>query len=480
METTSIFNNFEETKKPFYRNIFYKCEEFILTSIKHFCILIGQRKTGKTFCLKQLEDKYMNAKYFNFKNIDNENEQENIIQMICEDNTDTIYLLDEITYLKHYDTKMFILAEVFTYNKRNSKIKIIITGSQHLAIDYFASLAFATDANYIKTNFLTFPEWLRYKEIKEESIVENNYKDYLLNSCEFSKIEDNYMYLKYCIDETITSTYNSARIIYPQDCVEGIELDEIFTVAYCALLSLHDSENYDTFIKFEDKLEKVKHFFNSLNTDNKISTEEFNNAVNNTIIAQLKKIKYMTIFKFRIILRVLLKADLIVITHLGTSPDNLIKDWLKRDNPSPIETCTDFFKLYNITFKYPLFYINIIKDLVKNLNGVTLEDLITPPLLGSIVKCHIRGLLADIDNTSKVYGNNFGEEYKDFNNYYSEVDYINYFNNTLLEISIKDKKLKDLHFNDVSNNEEYKKIVTSKTKEDDMFIPYYKYIYKLS
>lgn len=463
----------------FFKKIFYKCKKFIDSSSKHFCILTGPRKTGKTFCLKQLDSIYTNAKYISFKAISNREDAEEVIASICADESDSIYLLDEITYLDKYDIHLCYLAERFTYENRLSNVKVIITGSQHLAIEYFSHLAFATDAMYVQAGFLDFEEWLDFEHIPEDAVDEDNYKDFLLGSYKFSRIESNEDYLKACIDETIASSNTAARIVYPMEHTDDITLAEIISVAYCSLLSLHNSEKYDTFIKFTDKLDCVRIFFNRLNKDRKISENAFQLAVENTIIYKLNRVNRMTIFRFRRILRILLQADLIVVTYLGTDYNDDLQHWLSSGDTPVAETCAEFFTKYNITFKYPLFYINILNDLVGSLPGITVRELLTDSLLGSIVECHIRGLLSEKDAFTKVYGHNFGYEYKDKDTY-AEVDYINYFRKELIEFSISDKPLNKLHFNEVPNHDEYSKLVTSKTKEDDLYIPYYKFILKLS
>lgn len=137
----------------------------------------------------------------------------------------------------------------------------------------------------------------------------------------------------------------------------------------------------------------------------------------------------------------------------------------------------EFFEENSINIKYPLFYINIIKD-IANLININTRDLITPDILGNIVGCNIRGLLSY--NQNRGYKNiTVDFEYKNFNNG-AEVDYIDYNRNLMIEISITDKPFNKLHFNSITNNENYKKIVTSKIKEDGIYIPYYKFILQLS
>ena len=184
MQETNIFNNYEFNLN-FCRKILYQCKEFIDNSNKSFCILTGPRKTGKSYCLQQINLLYSEkrlVKYFNFKNIYKEEEQWDIIKSICNDTEDTIYLLDEITYIQDYDKALLHLAE--NYKKHLTKIKVIITGSQSLAISWCANVAFSIDAINIKTSFIDFEEWLLYRNKiscynEEYNCTEEDYLDYV-------------------------------------------------------------------------------------------------------------------------------------------------------------------------------------------------------------------------------------------------------------------------------------------------------------
>lgn len=98
--------------------------------------------------------------------------------------SDTIYLLDEITYLSDFDVEFCRIAEKYTYDNQYSKVKIIITGSQAYSIRWFAMTAFATDAYYIRTSFIDFEEWLLYRNKistynQPYNCNENDYLDYI-------------------------------------------------------------------------------------------------------------------------------------------------------------------------------------------------------------------------------------------------------------------------------------------------------------
>lgn len=469
--------------KPFYRKIFYQCKNYLDNINKKFCIITGPRKVGKTYCLRQLQDLYANAEYINFKLISGEDKQWEVIDRICKDKSSTIYLLDEITYLQYYDKAFYTLADAYTYENQNSKVKIIMTGSQPFALKFFSNLAFASDAHSIMTSFLDFEEWLVFKGNLQYNqpynCTEDDYLDFLLNSGDFMGVESNEEYLSYCVDETIKSELKSVENICTMIPIKMGDLPYLITLTYSILLSLHDREGYKTFLDYTGKLNRIRTFFNNVNSDKKIDSKLFSLAVDKLFINKLSKLPKLDIYYLRDLIGVLLQSDLIVLNQVGTQYNLELEKWVYSTNLGNIRTGESFFSNYNITLKYPIFYINILKELCRYLPGIATKDLLTPPLLGSIVECHIRGLLTKFDNDLPVYGFNFGCEYHNpYNN--AEVDYINYHTKELIEFSVKDKPLSSLHFDDVPNHEEYVKAVTSRTKDDEIYIPYYKYILQLS
>ena len=70
-------NSIESTYARFKRKFYYKCKNFTQSNSR-FAILIGPRKIGKTYCLRQLSH-YDNAVYVNFKSIKTTDELEAII-----------------------------------------------------------------------------------------------------------------------------------------------------------------------------------------------------------------------------------------------------------------------------------------------------------------------------------------------------------------------------------------------------------------
>ena len=158
-------------------------------------------------------------------------------------------------------------------------------------------------------------------------------------------------------------------------------------------------------------------------------------------------------------------CGLITITPVSSDLKNyfnvkdLFQAW-KMSESSAINVKDDLFKKFNITINYPAFYIAILQDIL----GKDIE--LNSALLGSIVECQVRGLLSSKNAL----------EYHDA--YDREIDYVDTINEYALEISVRDKKIRNTHFDILPDN--YKKILLTRTKEsydkEIIKIPYYKYI----
>lgn len=304
--------------KVFYRKIFYKCKSFIEDSDKNYAILTGPRKVGKSTCLKQIKDYYEDSREIisvNFKKVYDKDEQWDIIFKICKDNSNTIYLIDEITYLKDYDKAFMWLAEECV--GKESKIKVIITGSQTLSIRWWSSSAFSINAEYIKTSFIDFEEWLVYKEKISSygeyyDCTEEDYKDYILNSSSLLKIKNNAEYLNSCINETINSSLKSYESIINIENIDESFRTDAPRFLYNVLLTLHNRVNIQTFMKEpKDKMECIRRF---LNKEDKLKYDEI---IDKSVIYFIKKTSKLSIDKLKNLLVFLMECDLILVTNCG-------------------------------------------------------------------------------------------------------------------------------------------------------------------
>ena len=83
----------------FKRDLYYKIVDSLKTSKVTF--VLGPRKCGKTFALRQVRDNYVNVEFIDFKQV-LKDESMQIIKRIESDilcGVDMLYLLDEVTYI---------------------------------------------------------------------------------------------------------------------------------------------------------------------------------------------------------------------------------------------------------------------------------------------------------------------------------------------------------------------------------------------
>ncbi len=167
----------------------------------------------------------------------------------------------------------------------------------------------------------------------------------------------------------------------------------------------------------------------------------------------------------------LYKSGLITLTLVTDEKKNSEKifdvytDLCCNDN-NRIKTKKDLFENVNISIKYPMFYVDILKEILLD----DMPNEIKVDILGGIVESHTRGILPQYCNCEYHCNGR-------------EVDYVNFANREAIEISVKNKSGKDLCFDDLP--EIFTK--TLLTKDQDFTeanglvrIPYYKFIFEHS
>lgn len=480
LDGVSLIANFSRDK-IFYRKIFYQCEDFLLNSETAFCCFTGPRKIGKTVALKQLASKYENHYYIDFKTAPEDKIFE--IYNMLKENNNIIVLIDEITHLKSFDQYVLGFAEIYTNLvwKETINFKVIITGSESLNIEYLCRKAFASNCTFVRGTFLDFEEWLVFSNKissygDDYKATPDDYKDYVMTSYSFSKIEDYEVYLRSCIDETIISNEMSLSYLnyYIRNIDNEVNIEDIIAVSYVSLMSLHDGIKKSDYNKYQDLMIKFyTAYYNSGGTTYH-SREDFMCALENSIVVRISKINKISLDRFKSILLYLIKLDFIICVEQS---DNLVYSelfqWLSGNVEwEHIKTIRDFLHKFKIVFKHPLFFVSIGNSILKELGVKDYSEWYSGMLLGSIYECNLRGLL------SYRYRDFHQLEYHD--SFYNEVDYVNPYAKLLIEMTISDKKQKDVHFDCISNNDEYCKVVTSRTKNNYPYRIYSEYLLELS
>ena len=116
----------------------------------------------------------------------------------------------------------------------------------------WANRAFAGNVGKVKVDFLTYSEFLSYKNITEVSPA--TYNQFLYEAADFynfSSLED---YIEGCLEETITSNANAANYIFDNECdliKDNPKL--LINICYQTMFTLHNHVSVNTFFK-NDKL----------------------------------------------------------------------------------------------------------------------------------------------------------------------------------------------------------------------------------
>ncbi len=427
------------SKYPFKRDFY----EDVVKSIQEngATFVLGPRRCGKTVCLTQVSDAYENkelsgssCEYVDFKKLNTEQQGMEVlsrIQKSIEDDEDKIYLLDEITYAPLPEKYICKIAYLFTENAPHNT-KVVFSGSQSLALDKWGHIAFCGSAGFIRTDFLSYKEWLRYKNIEKPS--EENYERFLYETPEFYKIESMEEYLQACLDETVISNNRTSNIIYGNDCFL-LDVEVLLDVCYATLFTLH-----------------------KLDLDKRIS-ESFDSRYRSLQNTDLRTVEQAFLF--------LKNCGLITVTPVVKDLENIPDISLDfrliiHGEKANLNFKDDLFNNFNMCIKYPAFYIAILKDILKE----QMPDHLPKGVLGSIVECHARGMLPE----------ELAAEYHDSNG--NKISYTNVVYKTAVEITISNKPIKETHFDCLPDG--YKCCLLTKDRMDTIgniqLIPYYDFI----
>jgi hypothetical protein len=446
--------------------------DLVINSIKNnsTTFLLGTRKCGKTVCLKQIAEELPDAVYIDFKEYD-KNERLKIIDKILSDiktDNSTIYLLDEITYVTNYDIEICKIAEAYT-DLKNTNTKIVFSGSQSAALSVCADRAFAGNTGIITTDFLTYSEFLEFKGIQE--ISERSYNRFLMETFDFyDDFTSLKQYLEGCINETIISNMKSSEIILGNETsLTKEDTDFLINVCYQTLFNLHNHVSVKRFFTDNKLQNDIPSYFRNIckNFDN----EKIAKKINSSFIGSYNTVKSRDVETIRQAFLFLKKCDLITITPVTHNIED-VPDIEKnlRTGDRIIGLKDELFNSFNISIKYPMFYVQILKDIL----GEDMPEKLPNALLGSIVECHARGL-NPAGFELKVSGQDEnGLETQE------EIDLINLQTSTATELTISQRHVN--HFDIVPDY--FTKIMLTRdnrTEKDGIIkIPYYEYLYILS
>lgn len=455
----------------FKRDIYYQTQEAIKNNKAVF--LLGARKTGKTVCMKQLAQTLPDARYYDIKSMtddDADDLRDEIVSSIQKNERRT-YLVDETTYWLLPEKAIAMIANAYA-DYVNTNTKVVFSGSQSAALGAWAGRDFGGTEKRINVDFLSYPEWLDYTGLSEVSA--ETYNRFLMEARNFYKdFVSLDAYLQGCLDETVISNNNTSNFLPDNEC-DALDVPTLKNILYSTLVSLSDRPSLKNFFDAKEGIiRKIRSSFKEAYRAAGSDTvrQEIDNILSERI-AEYSSTDFNTLKQGYIFLQ---KCGLVTLTYVSPETKNfeeivdVMQDLCRRDE-NKIKNKLDLFEKVNICIKYPMFLVEIIKEAL----GQHFPTEIKGDILGQIVECQVRGLLP----TKYSY-----EYHRIVDNQEREVDYVGFSKCKAIEISVRNKSYRELHFDDLPKC--FEKILLTKdqhfTETNGLKrIPYYQYIYELS
>lgn len=456
--------NTYQFKRAFYYEVLNAIEKTAVSFI------LGPRKCGKTVCMNQLAtDDFVLERFDSVRYIDANGDcptlkdkialKKNILSDIKNGNS-VLYLVDEATHMDFPDTTLQQIRTAYS-SSSSRKTRIVFAGSQSKALDYWNKKVFSGFASTIKPDFLSYAEWLTFMNMTDVSA--KTYLQYIQGTrdfyCDFVSMQD---YLTGCLDETVQSNNNASKSI-PGNEYDNLTEEMLLDVLYASMFTLHDSTTYAKFAKSTMLNDRIASLF-SEKFD--INLDMLSLYAREIVKERYLHLKEMSSADLIDALNFLDDCGLITITpELQTVDQSLYFSGKVAINEEGRTSKEDVFKKNNICIAYPMFYVEIMGDLL----GETLTNAMPNKLLGSLVECHVRGLLPNTNCCQYRFANTM------------EVDYINTTQACAVEITISDKRPKNVHFEIIPNHQNYRKILLTETQKgvwsDIERVPYYQFIF---
>lgn len=362
---------------PFHRD-FYK---LVVNSIADNSVtfLLGPKKCGKTVCLCQLHDSIENSEYIDFKTIPDHYAQLNVLWKILDEikvNKNVVYLLDEISYVSYADTMIDEIAYAF-FESKNKNTKIVFTGSPSVALNAWERESFADNAGIISAEFLTYSEFLRYKELTTPT--PSAYIRFLYETADFHKFNSLENYLKDCLEATAVANNKALRYIYDNECdhiKDNVEL--LISICYQTLIAISNPFKTDSFCKDEKSKKPLAVFREACK---KIGNDKVASQLENAFVYSYNNIKSQDTRMLKESLMFLIQCGLISIKPIG-QPAEYVPDVFKSliTDKGSINFQQDLLRKYIIIVNHPMLYVQIlrkllVKDIPADLLDMVLQSL---------------------------------------------------------------------------------------------------------
>ncbi len=408
----------------------------------------GPAKCGKTVCLKQLAADLPNAVYVNFKtDFSSDEEKSEFMKRIVRDMLDgeeTVYLLDDVLQMSHADIEIFRIDGPFS-ETFNIKTRVVFADSNSKVLEFIAHIGFGGFSAFVRESFLSYPQWLEYRETTEVS--EKTYLDFLFNIGDFYKsFKGTKEYLQDYINET-RSLYDSNIRHIIKDDIDGLDVEMLLNVLYAYLIGINGDIG-----KFAEML--------AVNFGgNDVEEKALQIKIAETLSERRKAFFAMTPYNRKRSMVFLSHLRFITLTFVSeklTVDPYIASKFLGEQNELYLKP--DIFSDMKVTIDYPMFFIDLVEKLIdRPIRKMPAE------LLGVIVEHHFRGLL--IDRGCFVYRDSNG----------NEIDYVTV-SETAIQISVSKKRTID------ALPDLYNKILVTRDTEENKngieCIPYCKFIFE--
>lgn len=407
--------------KVFHRKIYHFCDDWIKgTSPKRVLLLTGPRRCGKSTCLTQL-GMQNNVRIYNFKEMTDIDEQDEIMCKVCE-STDGIFLLDEVTYIMNYSQFMWQIADSITRNVasgiRDTR-RIIITGSQEYALQYASRKMLSAEVEMVHTSFIDFEEWLVWRgrmSVYNQVYTPTNedFYDYMVNSIEFTKTSDNLQYIKDCLQETIESEYKTLSSPIGMIPSGIVSAEEINSVLNTVLISMHNRFNRKKMYTIKDSLLAIKTGNPKMSAVKVSDISERINVRLSSLSTAKSGLSFKTLCACLVFLQ---QCDLITITEVTEDVHSRQIEEILRGKEETITSVDAFLAKVNVCVKHPMFYFNLLRELLDNDNDLT--DKIPSNVYGSAYECVMRGVFSYREHSDFLIEHVYSSE-----EYQGEIDLV--------------------------------------------------------
>ncbi|MDT3843433.1 MAG: AAA family ATPase [Bacillota bacterium] len=351
------------TTYPFKRNI---CSDLILSSVNNpITFLLGPKRCGKTVSLKQLDAQFSNAEYINFTALSDDQKldaYDEICSSIRQDENKT-YLLDEITHSFMPELEIKEISELF-FETANTHTHLVITGNPSFVLEIWAYRAFGGNTAFIRTDYLTYDEWLKYRYFKNEGDGYPTYAKFLVEVAVFHHLTSLKDHLASCISDACISNRNTTNVVWGNDVYRIEEdIDSLLDICYLSLFSITDTLSFPNInTKQPSGIRQILHHF--ARACKGLGKPVLEEKLVNAFAEHYDHFRKTDPALLKQGIRFLYLNGILSVITAPEDPDTLID--ILRD----LKTCdpkrnynNDLFARYHFYFRHSLFYVLVLKDL---------------------------------------------------------------------------------------------------------------------